>query len=371
MRPRPSGTRRRGRSPGRPGRGAGAGRRSSRPGRARRAPRRGGAGGRPIRAVPARSRGRCRRGRGHVAPPADLVAGHGEAGEDLVGGGRGAVGEGGEGLAEQVLAVREGAALGDEEARAGAGAGRGPAAVAARRPAAPPPAVAGEQGAEDPGVDAAGVGRVVGTGPGPGGRTGDPGPGRGGAAPGPGSTVPGPGGIIPGPGDVAPGPGGITPELGDIASGPGSVAPGSRGVAGGRVGPVGRGTGPYPAPSPLPRIRGRRSVGASRSPSHPDPGHDLAERPVVEDPCRRDAHGGPAPSRDRVSGQVGPVAAVPQVEPVVIRPQPVVARPRDEHHDEDLVHGHGGPGELHQVVVVQGEGERAPPAGGAVSGRCT
>jgi hypothetical protein len=59
-------------------------------------------------------------------------------------------------------------------------------------------------------------------------------------------------------------------------------------------------------------------------------------------------------------GQVDPVAAVPQVEPVVAGAQPLVLRPRDDHHDEDLVHRHRGAGELAQVVVVEREGEGAP-----------
>ncbi len=71
--------------------------------------------------------------------------------------------EGGEGLGEQVGAVGEGAALGHEEAGAGAGARGGrPAAVAPGVSAASSPAVAGEEGAEDGGVRVVrGFGRPV------------------------------------------------------------------------------------------------------------------------------------------------------------------------------------------------------------------
>src|SRR5690606_23978856 len=77
-----------------------------------------------------RGGGTAGRGRGGAAA-AGLVAGHGEGDEDLAGGGGGGAGEGGEGLGEQVVAVGEGAAVGDQQAGRGVGgAGRGPPAVA-------------------------------------------------------------------------------------------------------------------------------------------------------------------------------------------------------------------------------------------------
>src|SRR5690606_25850412 len=101
------------------------------------------------------------RGRG-VAPPAELVAGHGEGDEDGAGGGGGGAGEGGEGLGEQVVAVGEGAAVGDQQAGRGVGgAGRGPPAVASGGAAAAPPAVAVQQGGEDGGVGVGGGGRAA------------------------------------------------------------------------------------------------------------------------------------------------------------------------------------------------------------------
>lgn len=99
---------------------------------------------------------------GGVAVPADLVAGDGEGDQDLAGGGGGTAVEGVEGLAEEVVGVGEGAALGHEEAGGAVrGGGRGPAAVAAGDAAASLPAVAAQQGAEVGGVDAGGVGGPV------------------------------------------------------------------------------------------------------------------------------------------------------------------------------------------------------------------
>ncbi|GAA3072255.1 hypothetical protein GCM10020000_66230 [Streptomyces olivoverticillatus] len=95
-------------------------------------------------------------GFGDVAAPADLVARGAQGDEDVAGGGGGAALEGGECLGEEVCAVGEGAALGEQEAGAGGVGGR-PAAVASGGSAASPPAVAGEERAEDRRVGAAGV----------------------------------------------------------------------------------------------------------------------------------------------------------------------------------------------------------------------
>ncbi len=118
-----------------------------------------GGGAQPFLDGPAGGVGRPLR---HVPPPADLVAGQAERDQYLARGGRAAAGEGVQCLAEQVVAVGEGAALGHEQAGAGAaGAGRGPAAVAAGGAAAPRPAVPAQQGPEDCGVDVGGRGEAA------------------------------------------------------------------------------------------------------------------------------------------------------------------------------------------------------------------